>query len=30
MGDIFAPVLNNLQELEGPLQKLEGLLKRKG
>ncbi len=27
-GDIFAPVLTNLQELEGPLQKLEGLLKR--
>jgi bifunctional non-homologous end joining protein LigD len=29
-GDIFAPVLTNLQELEGPLQKLEGLLKRPG
>jgi bifunctional non-homologous end joining protein LigD len=29
MGDIFSPVLTNLQELEGPLQKLESLLKRR-
>jgi bifunctional non-homologous end joining protein LigD len=28
IGDIFAPVLTDLQELEGPLQKLDGLLKQ--
>jgi len=29
-GDLFAPVLTNLQGLEGALQKLEGLLKQRG